>query len=189
MKFIFLVLVCCSIAGFGQTAAEKKIAARPANQQYDLQYDKFKDQTQITSPRFTTNQIDKPKIFLGVGVTLYATSPGKTLSPDTEFWLAIISTSTDWTFRDVTSVIALADGTRHEMEVVDRDTGAGSTYSGAFGRGSPTVTDEIYMKVSRATLRRLLSASHIEIQAGRIEFALHEPSVTVFRNMLAATEK
>lgn len=190
MKILFVILILAT-STLAQVDRETKIAQKPKDEQYKTNYDKFKDLTTIQSPRFTTNRLDKPKTDLGTGVTLVLTYPGQTVSDKAEFWMVLFSTGKrDWQWTGLKNVIVLADGKRYDLRVYDRDVDVNSSRSyGRYGTSRVSLNEELYMTVPAETLRAMLAASRVEVQAGPIEFALHDASITVFKNMLSLTEK
>jgi hypothetical protein len=184
MKIPLIILILTMTAA-AQVGRERKIAEGPIEKQYKTSYDKFKDETTISSPIFTTNKLgEKKKAFLGVGVELHLILPGNvTKSDKATAWLIFSSMgSRDWAWLNTNEVTLLLDGSRLDLRVADRESKVG-------GYRTAYTYEELYFKVDPGILRQVVAAKKVEVQAGPVEFEIHDASLTVFRNMLSLTEK
>lgn len=186
MRLAILIIALLAPAAFAQTGMEKKLAAKPAAEQYKRSYDKFKDQTMLESPHCTVNRIDKPgKTLIGVGVKLAAIST----SEKTEYWLHISKIGArEFSWRDVESVIVLADGARFDLKISDRDRDVNVSSSSILGSVNTSVSEDLFIEMNPTILNEILKSKVVEMQVANAEFAVHDASLTIFRNIVAAAK-
>lgn len=145
-------------------------------------YDKFTDFSNVQVGPFGLSTFGTENIRLAAGFNF----TGQELKDEPRFYLYAVSRSPDWRFLENREIILLVDGERINLGEAERKGTVNEPRSsvGRFG-GGVSVTETLFVHITRAELEKISKAKLVEIKTGRFAFTLKDEHQEAFRDLLS----
>lgn len=175
MKALILVLLLGVPATAQDPDLKAKIKTFRNNKRFDVEYDRFKDQTWIKVGPFAV-VTEKPVRTLGMDASIVFSGEKQSKPINTAF-LRFAAYSREWKFLDSRSLYAIVDGERLSLGEGIRDSRI-SSYAAL-------LKEELSFLLPLEILSRFSEAKSVELRVGYFELKLKEEHQIAFRDLLS----